>query len=80
MFYEQLLGSCAQRLKAIDVGVGWSGAQLGSSHAQFLVSRVSQEEIEGALRSMDYNKMQGCDGLNLFILKQVWSIVGDDVV
>lgn len=61
-FYSNLMGAESNRLNHIDVEVMLKGIQVTNQQREYLMSRVTEDEIERALNGIGDLKSPGIDG------------------
>lgn len=78
-FYQNLLGTCASSLEAIDLPVVKRGATLSLEASRCLIEPVRATEIDNALSNIDDNKAPGVDGFNALFFKKIWHLINTNV-
>lgn len=77
-YYQQLLGT-SKTTFPLGSAVIHCGPYLPSSSHGFLLSLVSDEDIQKAVFSIGNDKALGPDGYSSFFFKQAWYVVGGDL-
>ncbi|XP_019252821.1 PREDICTED: uncharacterized protein LOC109231629 [Nicotiana attenuata] len=78
-FYQQLFGSSASELPAINPTIMRDGPMMNRQQQLQLIAEITKEEIYQALKGISDNKAPGCDGFNALFFKKVWPVVGDTI-
>ncbi|XP_060210949.1 uncharacterized protein LOC132637959 [Lycium barbarum] len=79
-FYKELQGTSNSSLPAVDQNIISKGPVLDNTQQLQLLARVSEEEIQNALKSIGDDKSSRIDGYNAFFFKRAWSIIKTDLV
>lgn len=79
-FYSKLMGAESNRLRHVDIETMRNGKQVNSQQREYLVSRVTEDEIERALNGIGDLKSPGIDGYGAKFFKACWHIIKNDIV
>ncbi|XP_058776752.1 uncharacterized protein LOC131651098 [Vicia villosa] len=77
--YGNLMGSANMTIQHIDIDAMRRGKQLNNEQRDYLISRVTTEEIKEALQGIGDLKSPGVDGYGANFFKDCWLIVREDV-
>ncbi|XP_057248912.1 uncharacterized protein LOC130590478 [Beta vulgaris subsp. vulgaris] len=78
-FYQNLLGTRARYLDAIDLPIVRKGPMLSLDANRSLIEPVRGYEIDKALASIGDNKAPGVDGFNALFFKKIWHLINTDI-
>ncbi|XP_021775164.1 uncharacterized protein LOC110739017 [Chenopodium quinoa] len=78
-FYQNLLGSAASSLPAVDIAIVRAGNQLSCDDIDILSTPVSHSEIDSALAGIGDDKAPGIDRFNVVITTRLAKVIGSVV-
>lgn len=78
-FYQELLGSKAEVLAAVDVIVIRKGSKLIEEQTQELVRLVTTQEVDKAMLSIGVDSALGIDGITSLFFRKPWPIIKEDI-
>ena len=79
-FYASLMGMKDKTLIHVDIDAMRRGKQLSMQQRNFLVGKVTENEIEKALQGIGDLKSPGADGYGAKFFKSCWKFIKTDVV
>ena len=77
-FYGDLMGREEPNLDSVDINIMRKGCQLNFDQRKYLIGRITDEEIDKALKSIGDLKVPGIDGYGAKFFKDAWSIIKSD--
>ncbi|KAL5162615.1 Transposon TX1 uncharacterized protein [Glycine soja] len=77
-FYGDLMGREEPNLDSVDINIMRKGCQLNFDQRKYLIGRITDEEIDKALKSIGDLKAPGIDGYGAKFFKDAWSIIKND--
>lgn len=77
-FYGDLMGREEPNLDSVDINIMRKGCQLNFDQRKYLIGRITDEEIDKALKSIGDLKAPGIDGYGAKFFKDAWSIIKSD--
>ena len=78
-FFKGLLGKSSNEIPGIDIQLMRRGKQLSRQACDALTTRVTTEEIDAALFSIDDGKAHGIDGFNSLFFKRCWHLIKENM-
>lgn len=79
-FYKKLMGTEDSQLHHIDIDAMRNGKQVNMEQRRYLVSNITEQDIERALKGIGDDKSPGIDGFGAKFFKASWCIVKEDVI
>ncbi|CAK8572899.1 unnamed protein product [Lathyrus sativus] len=78
-FYGNIMGKVSSNLKHVNIEVMRSGRQLNMERREYLVGKVTDEEIVKALQRIGDLEAPKIDGYGVKLFKTSWHIIKSDV-
>lgn len=78
-FYLNLLGTCSNVLKGVNVPVIRDGARLNDQQRRVLITPVSNQEIDDALMGINFDSAPGLDGMTSYFFHKSWECIKSNI-